>query len=127
MKLYICYGRFSSPRPGGHPCRNAADAVEEAVRLRDRAMSLFLRLRERAWVSAGGELRRYLDALGHYIVGSILWMDAAPRYASPRNRNPMPVPGATWQIRWRDTPADPSTEPPDIRAAAWWWQQLDAA
>jgi glutathione S-transferase len=23
MKLYVCYGTFSSPRPGGHPCGNA--------------------------------------------------------------------------------------------------------
>jgi hypothetical protein len=104
-----------------------ADAVAEAVRLRDRAMSLFLRLREQAGAGAGRELRRYLDALGHYIVGSILWMDAAPRYASPRNRNRLPVPGATWQVRRRDTPTDPSLEPPDIKAAAWWWQQLDGA
>lgn len=30
MKLYICYGTFNSPRPGGHPCRNANEALEEA-------------------------------------------------------------------------------------------------
>jgi hypothetical protein len=30
VKLYICYGLFPSPRPGGHPCKNAADAVKEA-------------------------------------------------------------------------------------------------
>ena len=30
MKLYICYGLFSSPRPGGHPCKNAHDALKEA-------------------------------------------------------------------------------------------------
>ena len=30
MKLYICYGTFSSPRPGGHPCKNAHDALQEA-------------------------------------------------------------------------------------------------
>ena len=23
MKLYVCWGTFPSPRPGGHPCRNA--------------------------------------------------------------------------------------------------------
>jgi hypothetical protein len=37
------------------------------------------------------------------------------------------VPGATRQVRRRDTPTDPSLEPPDIKAAAWWWQQLDGA
>jgi hypothetical protein len=30
MKLYICWGTFSSPRPGGHPCRNALDALRDA-------------------------------------------------------------------------------------------------
>jgi hypothetical protein len=30
MKLYICYGLFPSPRPGGHPCKNAAAALREA-------------------------------------------------------------------------------------------------
>lgn len=30
MKLYVCYGLFKSPRPGGHPCRNAHQALREA-------------------------------------------------------------------------------------------------
>lgn len=30
MKLYICWGTFPSPRPGGHPCRNAYMALREA-------------------------------------------------------------------------------------------------
>jgi hypothetical protein len=30
MKLYICYGNFQSPRPGGHPCRNANEALKDA-------------------------------------------------------------------------------------------------
>ena len=30
MKLYVCYGTFSSPRPGGHPCGNAYNALKEA-------------------------------------------------------------------------------------------------
>jgi len=31
MKLYVCYGTFTStPRPGGHPCGNAHVALKEA-------------------------------------------------------------------------------------------------
>ena len=30
MKLYICWGTFPSPRPGGHPCANAYNALKEA-------------------------------------------------------------------------------------------------
>lgn len=30
MKLYICWGTFQTPRPGGHPCANAFHALEDA-------------------------------------------------------------------------------------------------
>jgi Glutathione S-transferase, N-terminal domain len=30
MKLYVCWGTFRSPRPGGHPCRNAYEALKKA-------------------------------------------------------------------------------------------------
>jgi hypothetical protein len=30
MKLYVCYGTFHSPRPGGHPCGNAYRALRKA-------------------------------------------------------------------------------------------------
>jgi glutathione S-transferase-like protein len=30
MKLYVCWGLFRSPRPGGHACRNAHEALTEA-------------------------------------------------------------------------------------------------
>jgi Glutathione S-transferase, N-terminal domain len=30
MKLYVCWGTFHSPRPGGHPCGNAYRALKAA-------------------------------------------------------------------------------------------------
>jgi hypothetical protein len=30
MKLYVCWGTFPTPRPGGHPCKNAYDALKDA-------------------------------------------------------------------------------------------------
>jgi len=30
MKLYVCWGTFRMPRPGGHPCRNAHEALRRA-------------------------------------------------------------------------------------------------
>jgi Glutathione S-transferase, N-terminal domain len=30
MKLYVCWGTFQTPRPGGHPCHNAHEALKEA-------------------------------------------------------------------------------------------------
>jgi hypothetical protein len=30
MKLYVCWGTFATPRPGGHPCANAYHALKDA-------------------------------------------------------------------------------------------------
>jgi hypothetical protein len=30
VKLYVCYGTFPTPRPGGHPCSNAYNALKDA-------------------------------------------------------------------------------------------------
>jgi len=30
MKLYVCWGTFQTPRPGGHPCHNAHQALIDA-------------------------------------------------------------------------------------------------
>jgi Glutathione S-transferase, N-terminal domain len=30
VKLYICWGTFQTPRPGGHPCHNAYQALRMA-------------------------------------------------------------------------------------------------
>jgi hypothetical protein len=30
VKLYVCYGTFPTPRPGGHPCANAYNALRDA-------------------------------------------------------------------------------------------------
>ncbi len=30
MKLFICWGTFQTPRPGGHPCANAHKALRKA-------------------------------------------------------------------------------------------------
>jgi Glutathione S-transferase, N-terminal domain len=30
MDLYICWGTFKTPRPGGHPCANAYHALRDA-------------------------------------------------------------------------------------------------
>ncbi|MEU8569385.1 terpene synthase family protein [Streptomyces pathocidini] len=99
-------------------------AVAETVAIRDRCMTLFLRLRERIAGTAGPELRRYLESLGDYIAGCIHWMNAAPRYASPRNRHALPQTGASWNITWRSGPVDARTDPLPIPATAWWWDQL---
>jgi hypothetical protein len=102
------------------------EALPHAVALRDRVMTLFVRLRERLRRSGDPELRRYVDSLGHYVSGCIEWQNLAPRYTSPRNRNRLPVEGSSYDITWRATPSDTTAEPPPIPAIAWWWDQLGA-
>src|SRR5262249_5107351 len=83
-----------------------AAADEQAIR--DRIMTLFLGLRRKIAGGADPVLRRYLDGLGHYIRSNIQWSNTAPRYASPRNRHERPVPGATLNVTFTDTPVDSS-------------------
>ncbi|MEU7553267.1 hypothetical protein AB0B01_13120 [Streptomyces sp. NPDC044571] len=102
-----------------------AEALPAAYALRDRTVTLFVRLREQLARDAGEQLGRYLVSLGHWIGGDTEYHNLAPRYASPRNRNALPVEGASYDITWSDTPSDPSVEPLPVPALAWWWQQLD--
>lgn len=90
------------------------EAAVEAVRLRDRVMTRFLRLREIVTARPVSEaLRTYLDGLGHAIRGNIDWALNVPRYDGIA-----PHPG------WAERPSDPSTEPLPIPAISWWWDDL---
>ena len=100
------------------------EAMPKAVALRDRVMTLFIRVCEQLASHPDEQLHRYLDSLKHYITGSIEWQNLAPRYASPRNRHHLPVEGATFDITWRNTASDPSHEPPSVPSLARWWNCL---
>ncbi|MEV7723589.1 hypothetical protein AB0P15_02500 [Streptomyces sp. NPDC087917] len=104
---------------------SAAEAVPLAVALRDRVMTLFLRLRDRLARGADEQLVRRLEATGQYVAGCIAWQSRAPRYASPRNRHALPLPEARFTIRYADAPVDAGTEPPPgLPALARWWEPL---
>jgi hypothetical protein len=102
-----------------------AEAVPAAVTLRDQVMGFFVRLRAQLAREADDRLSRYLESLGHYVAGSIEWQSRAPRYASPRNRNELPVPGAHFDVMWREAPAGPDSSTPPLPVFAWWWEQLE--
>jgi hypothetical protein len=34
MKLYVCWGTFQTPRPGGHRCHNAYQALKLPLELK---------------------------------------------------------------------------------------------
>ncbi|MCB5182398.1 terpene synthase family protein [Streptomyces antimicrobicus] len=102
-----------------------AEALPAARGLRDRALTLFVRLRARLGGGADARFERYLASLEHWIAGHVEYQSRAPRYASPRNRNPLPVAGAAYDLTWSEAPADAGVEPLPVPAFAWWWQQLD--
>ncbi|MCQ4082890.1 hypothetical protein NGB36_20360 [Streptomyces sp. RB6PN25] len=102
-----------------------AEALEEAVTLRDRVMVHFLRLRQQVVAGgAGSELRRYVHGLGQFIRGHLDWASHCARYTAP-SVAPVAAPAspADW---WKGLPADVSREPLPIPAIAWWWGTLDA-
>ncbi|MBB5122549.1 hypothetical protein GO002_25985 [Streptomyces eurocidicus] len=96
-----------------------ARAQEEAMAMRDRVMTLFLRLREQLWPRSGVELRCYLVALGQFVRGHLDWASACARYADPYGT----AEPARW---WKPAPADDSLEPLPLPAVAWWWDQLES-
>ncbi|MGW0522388.1 terpene synthase family protein [Crossiella sp. NPDC003009] len=92
--------------------RSLEEAVLAAVGIRDRLMSLFLRLAERVRRGGSAPLRSYVDCLGHGIRGNIDWALRVPRYQG------LGSPG------WSQAPLDPSPEPLPYPTVAWWWDEL---
>ncbi|MFD1832275.1 terpene synthase family protein [Streptomyces desertarenae] len=101
-----------------------AQAMEDAVALRDRVLCRFLDLRDRVLPRASRELHRYLTDLGHGIRGNIDWGSRAPRYLGPQSAGAEPGGKASpGRAAWSDRPLNPgeATAPPSI---AWWWEDL---
>jgi hypothetical protein len=57
MKLYICWGTFQTPRPGGHPCANAYHALRDAGHEFETVKSYGLALLPDALNSSAGRKR----------------------------------------------------------------------
>ncbi|AYY13809.1 hypothetical protein EF847_14995 [Actinobacteria bacterium YIM 96077] len=106
-----------------HHGYDLADGVDAAVRLRDRMMSLFLRLQRQLVQTGDAALRTYVIELGQIISGNIEWSLHVPRYdlaadLSGPYLSLAPEP-------WTDRPSDPDPAPLPYPSVAWWWDQLD--
>ncbi|MFJ9213289.1 hypothetical protein [Streptomyces sp. NPDC102264] len=100
-------------------------AVHQAVALRDRLTTLFLRLRDQELPELSASGRAYVADLGYAIRSNLDWGSNSPRYTAvtPRTQLPPPNP-APIPLTLTDHPSDPSTEPLPCPSIAWWWQQL---
>ncbi|MFJ1747288.1 terpene synthase family protein [Streptomyces sp. NPDC088116] len=100
-------------------------AVHQAVALRDRLTTLFVRLREQEQPRLSAPGRAYVADLAHAIRSNLDWGAHSARYTAVTSRTQLPPPNpAPIPLTLTDHPSDPSTEPLPCPSIAWWWQQL---
>ncbi|MGW0002877.1 terpene synthase family protein [Nocardia grenadensis] len=98
-----------------HPGRSFAEAVVETIALRDRIMSLYVRLRAQLRPGAGSALQQYLTNLECLVSGNIEFGKEAARFRTAGTATP----------RITTTPSDDSSDPVPLPSVRWWWDQLD--
>jgi hypothetical protein len=99
VKLYVCWGTFQTPRPGGHPCHNAHEALRKAGHEPEVVKVRGLGIGPRAlhWVTPG---RREVERLTGQHAVPVLVTDAGEaihdsrRIAAWAERNPAPATSA---------------------------------
>lgn len=90
-------------------------ALTETIAIRDRTLTLFLKLSHHLKHHCSHELSDFLDNLAHAIRANIEWSANAPRYIG--NANPI-------SIQWAQHPSDTTPTAPNISSITWWWAQL---
>ncbi|MFD4938310.1 terpene synthase family protein [Streptomyces virginiae] len=104
------------------------DAVTDAIALRDRLMTLYVRIRDHLARTAGPHLARFAHDIGYIIRGHMEWARETNRYRTPQDAKTGELHDATpFTIDWTDHPSDDNPEPPDLPAIAWWWDHIRAA
>lgn len=100
-------------------------ALVEAVAMRDRVMSLFLRLYSRVAPRADAALGRYLADLAHLIPGNLVWSFKTARYTTVYDAGAAPIGSLALTGGWTHEPTDGSLAPLPLPSIAWWWEELD--
>lgn len=95
-----------------------SDAINTAIRMRERILGLYLRLQHSLRQHASLGLKRYMDGLDSYISGELQWHRISPRYHCVNG-----VDGARCLVGGEPAPEpfDDSPEPLAIESIAWWW------
>lgn len=94
-----------------------AHVVGDAIAMRDRALVLFLRLRDQLSKVAGAEAQQYMADLSSWIRGHIDWGLSTIRYRNQEYRDSLPQ-------SFSESPSNDSSEPLRISSIAWWWERL---
>ncbi|MGW8782603.1 terpene synthase family protein [Streptomyces sp. NPDC055796] len=100
---------------GEHPGDSVEEAVTKAVAIRDRLMSLYLRLREQILQDAPQDLHRYMTGIDLVVSGNINFGMKTARYL---------LPDSPYTVSRVDKPSDPTPDPLPYPALAWWWNQV---
>lgn len=105
-----------------------ADAVTDAIALRDRLMTLYVHIRDHLARTASPHLARFAQDIGYIIRGHMEWALETSRYRTPQDAKTGELHEATaFTVDWTDHPADDSPEPPDLPAITWWWDHIRSA
>jgi hypothetical protein len=100
-------------------------AVADAVAMRDRAMTLFVRLHQQLRPTVSPGMRYYLDDLGHAIRCNIDWGGTCGRNTCLNARTEMPRRGAPLDITVVGHPSNDCAEPLAMPSVSWWWNHLN--
>ncbi|MFJ5294803.1 terpene synthase [Streptomyces sp. NPDC088348] len=99
-----------------------AEALQEAVVLRNTVMRRFVELRERTVTpEAGVELRRFVGSLGRWVRANLDFSLVTTRYAGPVRERLVLGPSAP------DPRPAGGASAPDSAVIGWWWRTPDAA
>ncbi|MFJ3963200.1 terpene synthase family protein [Streptomyces sp. NPDC090036] len=108
-----------------------SEAVTDAIALRDRLMTLYVRIRNHLAHTAGPHLARFArfaHDIGYIIRGHMEWaQETKPTAtASPRTRKPGELHQATpFTIGWNEHPAASNRQAPPLPSIAWWWNHIE--
>ncbi|WP_406048647.1 terpene synthase family protein [Streptomyces virginiae] len=104
------------------------DAVIDAIALRDRLMTLYVRIRDHLARTGGPHLARFAHDIGYIVRGHMEWALETSRYRTPQDAKTGELHDATaFTVDWTDHPADDNPQPPDLPAITWWWDHIQAA
>ncbi|MGW4847048.1 terpene synthase family protein [Nocardia brasiliensis] len=101
-------------------------AVIEAVAIRDRLLSLFIRLRDKIMPWASPQCRILLKDLGAAVRANLDWSFGTPRYSAVGDSHGVTLsPQSNAMAKLTDFPSDSTLDPIPIPAISWLWDHVD--